>query len=154
MTLYNEMVRIINDAYEKGKLDAELGASTDLSLFYSHACSVARAELGWPATADKERLIAAAPTLLKACEAALSYLGAEADHIGLTEYEEVITRLIAAIAAATPANASATGCAAKWKAIAQAEVKQHGAIAVEEVRQLNEPAKAAIIAAVDAERAR
>ena len=38
--------------------------------------------------------------LLEACEAALSYLEAEADHVGLGEYEEVTLKLIVAIASA------------------------------------------------------
>ncbi len=40
----------------------------------------------------------------------------------------------------------------KWKAIAQAEIDEHGTVTAEEARELNEPYKEAIIAAVDAER--
>ena len=42
----------------------------------------------------------------------------------------------------------------KWKAIAQAEIDEHGTVTAEEVRELNKPHKEAIVAAVDAEHKR
>lgn len=37
MSLYNKIAQLVSDAYEQGKLDAELDVPADLSPFYNQA---------------------------------------------------------------------------------------------------------------------